>query len=327
MRKSFVIVVDFFRNISYNHNIFDCEVIQMFCPNCGHQNNDNVNFCAKCGTAFTYESPVQVVSTSDKVKSFIASPIVFVMCVVFSIALLLSIISGVTAAGSVGAEINVNIPYEYRSQIPDGFYDAVDIANDIMVFVSNVPSIILTIGMWLMYSSARSSSVMNTTGLTMIRGISIFYLVMMCIVCGIFALCGLVIMYAALISAFELMIGIAFIIIIIGCGLLALFIVFFAKLVVMLGRIRNTLITGVADDRISSFVAVMCFVLAGINFISSLQFILFDFLTFVSGIVTVASMIIFGVLIFSYRSMIKGHIEDIARAQMSYGNQYENNNY
>lgn len=273
----------------------------MFCPECGSFTDDNARFCANCGAEFLHvEVPVPIDITA-KVKSIISSAGFLILCILFTLSIAVGCLYNVFTADSA---VNEFI-YEFNAEAwRDGITlpevdSSVSVAS---VIISNIPSILVVIGLWLMYTEARGQE-NRLTGIGLIKGVTVFYLVAVSIIAGIILLLGLIIIVPVM-TAEPMAAGIIIAVLVLFAGIMALMIVFYAKTLCLLNTVRNTIVTGQPSDRISVFVAVMCFII-GAPMCMSVFSVITDPLSSLVSILMGASQVMFGMFILKYRTMMR----------------------
>ncbi len=293
----------------------------MFCSNCGIENTDGAAFCKNCGTkigtvaAPVYTAPVQAVKAPlsshpvlNVVKKVASSPLFLVAIIAYSVQILAAIINSTT----IGARLEMllyNLLDEMGGMVPYEFYEFVDAISRIGdipyvlgTLIGLIPAILICVGLWITYASARSrlSSGMKTSGLTMIKVITIIQLIGSCIAVAIIEILLLlaVIGIAATEYAPGLAIAILVFLVLVVAATYTLQIIFSAKIIKSINTAKNTVATGVPSDKVSGFVAVWAFVSAA-GFLFSL------FANFLSSAAAMTALICFGILIFKYKSEMR----------------------
>lgn len=216
-------------------------VVEDVCKNCGAPLNGK-SFCVVCGTSksgavpapkpvqTTYVPPVQTyapVSQVSPLKKSFGSAKFLVTTIFVTIYVLLSIFAGM---GDFGIP---DLPYEIRNAMSTG------------AIAGNIIPILIAVGLWITYATAKGSGKMSSAGLSIISVIMLLYLIAAWIPVVLTALAGLVFFIPGLImivtgesSAFggfittdyapgaALVLGIC---ILIGAGVLLLFVLLFYR--------------------------------------------------------------------------------------------------
>lgn len=297
----------------------------MFCKMCGVENADGSAFCKNCGINLSAPvapatpaavPPVQVtvqpLSTNpvlNAVKKVASSPLFLVAVIVYSLQILLTLINSTT----IGARLEMflyNLLDRFGGNAPYEFYEAVDSISRIgdipyvlFTVVGLIPTILICIGLWITYSSARNrlSDGMKTSGLTMIKVITIIQLVFSCISLALTEI--LLMLLVVGVAAEELynagvIIAILAFVVIISVAAYVLEIIYLAKIIKSINTAKNTITTALPSDKVSTFVAVWAFIsAAGKLFGLASNFLL--------SAATMTSLICFGILIFKYKSAMR----------------------
>ena len=188
----------------------------MFCSNCGIENVEGAVFCKNCGKNLTQPAvPVKAAKPPlsnnpvlNVIKKVASSPLFLVAIIAYSVQILGSVITA-AASGPLFSGMIYNILYEFGADIPYEFYnilDSIAMAGSGPVIVGTIigliPTILICIGLWITYASARSrtSDTMKTSGLTMIKVITVIQLVGTCLCLAAFEI---FLMFAVVASAAE----------------------------------------------------------------------------------------------------------------------------
>ncbi len=301
----------------------------MFCKDCGAQLENGTRFCPNCGSAQAVTPqpvipPTEPVSFADKVRATAkkagSSPAFLAATIGFTLTLLLNLLSLISASGT----------FAYGDLFADQDLLAYTASLSLVTgFINMLPAIVIAAGLWITYGTCASRKPqVNTAGLTMIFVVSLVQLVFTCIILliallfFIFAISGT--NYADYPHHDAAYLKALLIIFLVTVLVVFIFVLLYAiKVCTTISNIRNTLKTGVPNKRASRFVGVMCFIsgafliLNGIGelmnaglqtlngfYDEALPYILPSefFLSRISTLLTAATQILFGVLIFSYRS-------------------------
>lgn len=295
----------------------------MFCPDCGNFVDVNAQFCNHCGTKFVRVEVHVPIDVAVKVKSFISSKLMLILCIVFTLSTVLSI-----AYGSFNTDdILTDVIREYNSI---GTLERIDVTVSqglglCLNVIANIPTVLTVIALWMTCTDARRDKC-RFTGISMLKGLSVFYLVMICIVAVIGGVVILTVCFAMTVAE-PLLAGFTVVIGLFTIAVPVLFIVFYAKVISTLNAVTETLTAGRPSDRISVFAAVICFIIGAPLCLS----VFAVFTTPVSSLVNLlsaASYIIFGMLILNYRNMIREILFAPAyNGSVTYVNHENNNNY
>ncbi len=329
----------------------------MFCPNCGAQNENEATFCKNCGAklaasqgepqaqpaeAFTpnaaqpqpansytnyapYQAPVPENPVIGTVKRVAASPVFLTAVILFTVSLVMEIISSFAPSNAL-----VSFLYDFARENGFGYemrqflneYDFLleqDVAG---ILFSSAPTIVMAVGLWLIYAAAKkpNASGMSSAGLTVAKVMTIISLVLISIVTALFAIAFLGVSvglnYADGIPdfAFGIVYGIMFVVAV----AFVLYIVYLAKIIQSLNTVKNTVNSGIASDKVSGFVGVMCYIVGVITALNSISGLLFSVPTFLSSLCSGVATVLFGVVLFRYRNAMRA----FARPANFYGMNY-----
>ena len=308
----------------------------MFCSNCGFQNGESATFCQQCGTRLNNSEPsnnqnisYNNTATAVKVKAprsshpvlrvvkdFGASPLYLTAIIAFTFAIFFTLISlfrrdsaSIYAITGIMNRLGMS---EFNSIIWQ--------ANSYLIVlgvVSLIPSVIYAVGMWLVFAAAnqRNSNTMATTGLTMIKVMEIISLVFNCIIFAIAEIACIVgiisvlhiniygyydyqrpVMFAEYAVILLAMLSAA---IVIG---FVLAIIYQAKVISSINRVKKTIATANADYKVSGYVAIMNFILA---FFSIFSLFNSNYFLALSTLCSITGLICFGILLFKYKNAMK----------------------
>ena len=313
----------------------------MYCNNCGLQNKDGIKFCENCGAPLIQGDSVPSVTenvidtgvvsgnTADTplmatVRKFLTSKLFLVAIIFFCISIFASFISGVTEIVDDGKIENlfedIMPADEYNDEYNYGYFfdnflteeedeefangDELEdtIAFDSSSILSLAMPILMAVGFWLLYSSARSNrGQISTTGLKFIKVIQIIIFVvvevLLAIVIVVFLLLPVLSKATSLITNEEQML-ITFVVVVLG---VFMFIVLAAIIVIhifVLKGIKSAqkIIEGTVTLKGIGFVMVWCFISGISNAISSFGYITTP-MFFISQITIGVAYILFGVLL------------------------------
>ena len=256
----------------------------------------------------------------NTIKTIGSSPMYLIAAIAYSVALALQLL--VLDGGAV----------DMGQLMPGGSEIVYQISQGIGQLIGSVPSILIAIGLWLMYAQCVSDKeeAMRTGGLSLMKASTIVSLVLMCIALGLALLGGLIVLIlfsqlqGELVPYFEELIGeelgaaagaigVAFVAIVIGVVVLvaAVYIVYQAMVIKSINTVRKTATTGVPSDRVSGFVAVVNIIAGAISVISFLGGIKdwqYGFGAVADSLASICSgvaMILFGILLMNYRKEMR----------------------
>jgi len=317
-----------------------------FCQNCGHGNDEGAKFCVFCGKGFFIadtDQPENTMFTNDgaqtvfgarraawaasalsdaqqAVKSAGASNLMLASAVIVSMQLLLNLLSifRFNLTYSVGQLDLFRAPLFYG--IEEGIYEAgmglmegMNLLQGLIrsfMFMGLIPTILICVGLWMFVLASRRGDV-KTLGLSLLKGVAIYNIVMVAVVMAIFAVLSVVIIaamqsfsrysYGYNEEAIALVAVIIAIVIVIAALVLPLLYYIFALKTV--DTVKMTVITGKPSDKVSPFVAVYGCISAGIGLLFSLFSL--DAASVLTSLLNGTFMVIAAVMIFSYRKTMR----------------------
>lgn len=127
------------------------------------------------------------------------------------------------------------------------------------ILVGQLPNILVVVGLWMLYASAADTSgaPLKTAGLSIIRGVQIFQLVVL----GLVALLCLIVM-GVMVVGFQFydlaaIIPIVLVFLVVLAVVLAVGVLYYVKLIATLNGFRQTIWTGQPQGTVSLYVAVL----------------------------------------------------------------------
>ncbi len=271
-------------------------------------------------TAQNYSQQASVSGAVAAIKKLGSSPLFLILTILFSVSILVSILSSVFGTNQITALI-LNVMYEMGVPSSDLNEVAMVMGSGVNVFsiissiLGSIPSILIAIGLWMCYSAAsnKRSPIFKTSGLTMIKVIEIINLVLTCIA----ALFSLIVLIIALISVFimaggmgfegeaALSMGIMVLLFLLIAAIITFSIVFQAKIISTLSNVANSARTNTYIGNASAFVAVILFIYAIMPLLTGIFTIIFVPLLGITGLIGAVCNILAGILIFQYRGAVK----------------------
>ncbi|MCL2694329.1 MAG: zinc ribbon domain-containing protein [Oscillospiraceae bacterium] len=279
-----------------------------FCTNCGCHLESEAAFCAQCGARVEGAEPQQAASVPPEapqpsvqpaalVRKHASSPLFLTAIVLLTASIFMSFISVFMPSNSIMDIIDTvesvlidegSFSREEQGELVEMFAAAREFAVEfqgsvaLQEFLSLLPSMLICLGLWLFFKSCndRKNPGVRTTGLTIVKGVNIFYFVMILIV---FAL---LIILSAIISAFisaefgSDIVGAALVVtlIITSAIVLALLIPYYISMFRIINGARR-LLRGEGPVKFGMFFPVLVFIFSGIGILSSLSFLAYDPLT------------------------------------------------
>ena len=324
----------------------------MFCQKCGAALPDDSRFCTECGTvlasgtprpaptyapvapAYIPPAPVQPQVFSDHpvvaaIKKLGRSPLFLIATIFYTLVQLFNLVqyvgnvSGNNVYAFMQALEGLQLPYDVMRGIADALSSVSGPSN----FVSLLFGILVMSGLWAVYGASVSKRPRaGTAGLTMIFVTLLLDLILVC-------LCLLIVLIVLLIALSAISVGagaeaeaaLIAVLVVIGviAGIMAYMLVYDIKIFNSISRIKASLRTGTPDHKISGFVAVMCFIGSGFGLIGSAMSLVgslpylrwmtvFNWIALVIGIMGNVIPLLFGILIFMYKSKMKKFLAPIA---------------
>lgn len=246
------------------------------------------------------------------IRNALASPVLLVALITFSVSFLFDLFG------------LFDLPYllsDYGYYGMDEWY-AVSMMSVFSSLLTIAPSALLLAGFWVTYGSAKAGNP-KTAGLTMIKVALIIEMVFLCVIFGLMEIIlllgsSMISFGGSLTSSFgygvygyddfglAAMQGVFFVVMIFVAAALVLSIIFFVKAVKTAGVIRETVATGVPSDRVSGFVAVFLFIIAGLAASSFLSLMFLEgIFSMLGSACSITGMICLGIFLFSYRSKMR----------------------
>ena len=252
----------------------------------------------------------------DVVKRVGGSPLFLIGVIAFTIQLIVAMIPAKLGLLETVAPIlnymsmaNVSIPYEviYVVETLDSYGWGVRL---IINLIANVPAIIVCIGLWVAFSSAKSkrNPGMKTGGLTTIKVVNIYQIVVASISFAIVELILIIgiIASANLYSAYDgyfssgatAAMWISGIVAVLLAVVFVLVILYYSKIVKSINNVKKAIAMDSTEYKASVFVAVWL-IIAAVFSVGTI------FVSFVSTIATIIYLICFSVAIFEYNRSVK----------------------
>jgi len=290
-----------------------------FCPNCGAAANGNPtpqqarpvqqpmpNPAVQTAAVPPQAQPIPNAPRPRKmyelvwinIKKMLSAPVFIITVVLFTLSILLSFTGGSflnTILSSMGSVISLmgldswETQY-YLSEVMDGLGSLIGSSGTIINILTNLPSILIAIGLWLLVAAGFNKTHLKTptTGLTMIQVIVILQF--------IGALLPVLPLIAGAFILGEYSTKVLVIMLLIAVVLLVFVLLYYIKLLKTIGAIKDALISGTPNASISTFIIFMCFAGGIISAITSL--------TSLSGLCGAVSTIMFGYLLHAYKAKI-----------------------
>lgn len=200
---------------------------------------------------------------------------------------------------------------DYQSlQMLSGIFGSTSV---ISTLFSLIPAMVLVAGIWMVFAAAKQNKLpgIAATGMTMIRVIVIIELVLSCIaVFAVAAIGFLVVLGMGSLAGYygegTPVVVIMVLILIVILAVCAINIIYYVKLGGTVKRMKETMITGRPDTKVSLFVEILCY-LGGVgSAISALMSLVgLDIFGFLSNAGMGTASICFGMLLRQYRNKMQ----------------------
>ena len=250
-------------------------------------------------------------TTGRALRELLLSPLFLTAAIAFSVQILLGIIASAVGPSSFAAAFNTALEETdlYYSD-PSAYYafkDAISVINVVLAVLSAAPAIMIAVGLWIEFVSAKNRlQKMTTTGFTMIRIIVVIQLVLT----GIFIAVGItgsVVVAIAMSADTDFWIALMFLFIFLIAGVAFLRIIYLLKVIKMIGSAKDTILLGEKTESASLYVTVMTFISAGLSIITSLGSLLsLNIVGFLSSTAAATAAVAFALLIQKF-NVIEGY--------------------
>ncbi len=264
----------------------------MYCAKCGFQNSDQSMYCQKCGALLNsrngYKRVYRNLSSQSRMvnpgisegiagdlRRLILSPLYLVAVSALSAQVVMNILASATGdspfMGTIYDILN-NSELGYYMDYSQ-FYQLLGMLNRtsaIGVIISNIPTIAIAAGLWILYAQAHNTSQrMNVTGITIIRIVEIIRLALygLGVIVGII---GVLISMAALSEYIDNSAIIAVLIIILTALFASLAIIYYLQVIKLLGFASDIILIGKNTSQAPLYVVVLTFIAGGLQCISAL---------------------------------------------------------
>lgn len=257
----------------------------MFCSKCGQPCEEGMSFCKHCGAPLSQNIPAdgiryadasrqpvpaQMISQNpviDLMRRLTTSPLFLIGAIAYSCTILFTLIAAMSTSslewlmdqyfnflfqyGSIGeigeimGQVNRILPMMRRMSFGSALF-------------GQIPAILIAVGIWLLFASAknRSAAPLKATGLSLIKAVAIFYIVVNSLL-ALLVMVALFIVMAVAAGYEESLAAIFLVVIVLAAVVFFLAILFYVKLAGTIQTMQTTLRTGVPSDRVSVYVAVL----------------------------------------------------------------------
>ncbi len=288
----------------------------MYCPRCGTQNNDGVQFCQQCGMPLGAARPRQAAGPSrgEQIKAAARSPFYLTGIIAFTCATLFALVNAALAPATFSQYLYQFAMLADMDALSDpAVWQMLDLMDRwggstalLGALLGQLPAILICVGMWLLFASAlkRGPAPASTTGLTFIKVVTIIRLVLF--VLGLVLVEGVLIL--SIVAASEYgggsVIGVMIVLALVVLAVAAVVVVYYVLLVKTINTMGTTLRTQIPSDNVSVYVAVCCFIMGGGAAIMAIA-ARGGFLRLLSGLCSATASITFGCLLFNYRGRMR----------------------
>ncbi len=253
--------------------------------------------------------PIAAVSA---LKQVIASPLFVISAIMFTLLFLFNVYSVLMADKSFATTI-----FFYLEKFDLGFYslyeiwdiiDAIVTVLKVISVLSLIPALLTAIGLWVSFGASKNQQnpMMSTAGFSVLQAGAIINLVITCITCLPIVIIGFVFLSTGYQQG--MIMGLA--VLLVGTPYVIFAILYRSKIIGSISS-ASSCARGRTLAEPSTFVAVMCFLLAAIKIIGFMLPLVFSVknpflrpegIEMVSDLLSIATSITFGVLIFVLRS-------------------------
>lgn len=330
------------------------------CKHCNTFNKDENQFCINCGRKLDdqqyamppvppiqqpyssapvpfsygqpnnyYFSPAQPDPNGiQRIRDLAASNLMLILVILWFAQILISVV-----VSAVSSDLSYIIPTTSDSELVRIFSDTMPIFSLVSSITGLIPSILIGIGLLMVNRSASDRhSAMSTSGISLIRIITIIQFVFICIALFALFMVSLLVLSGSLgglldriIDQLELYIyfdgiNIANVINIIGVALLigiisggAVAISYFVILIKFLGSVLASVRTGIPQEKFATALSVISFIIGGFSAIGVFGALVsistasyFGLLNFITSALSATIYILMGVLIHKYKQAVYG---------------------
>ena len=256
--------------------------------------------------------------TMNVVRSMATSVLFLVGTIGYSVYVLFELLGSFTGGSeimnmfnNIMAQSGAYSSMDYQSlQILSGIFGSTSV---ISTLLGLIPAMVLVAGIWIVFAAAKQNKLpgIAATGMTMIRVIVIIELVFACIAVFAVAVIGLLAVVGMGSLAGYYGDGVPFVVImalvmIVILAICAIEIVYYVKLNGMVKSIKETMVTGRPNTKVSLFVEILCYLGGAGSAISALMSLVgLDIFGFLSNAGMGTAGICFGMLLRQYRNKMQ----------------------
>ena len=291
----------------------------MFCPRCGSQNGDQMKYCERCGAPLNAfdngramphaGTPVYSGNLMGALRGLISSPLYLVAVIGFTTQIVMTIIASATGYSQYAALFyrmlnESGLDYYLDYQTLSTVNNIINNTNIMSAAISNAPSIAICAGLWILFAQAHDQMKrIDTTGFTVIRIVVIirFVLYALGLALGvILTFIGIVVLNSYVDDVWG--IGLGIIVLILAFG--ALTILYYLKVLKMIGSAKDIIISDRKTAPAYLYVIVLTFIAAGLQCISALSALLTQgILFFLANAAGATACICFGLLMNKFNKL------------------------
>lgn len=304
----------------------------MFCPNCGQPCQDGVRFCQHCGAplqgggqpaasgpVYAQTPPAAPAAPAayapaegpvmQTLRRMARSPL-YLTCAIGYTCMIFFTLAGSFSSSTSNSILNylsmlANSSYEMNYLLGD-LYSVMPVVTGVSIgsaLLSQIPSILVAAGIWMVYASAmdNSGAPIKTTGLTMIRVIQIIALVFTSLLFLLLEVFIAVVM-TTLGQYDDSATGIFIALMVVVAIIAALDILYYVKLLSTIQSIRQSIWQQEPLCNISTYVAVLSILGGAVSILAILSGGVFGALSAIGGAV---AGIGFGIFLFQYRTQMR----------------------
>ncbi|MEG1427364.1 MAG: hypothetical protein RSC76_06710 [Oscillospiraceae bacterium] len=262
--------------------------------------------------------PLRETPATALLRKWGTSPLMLVLCVLFSLAAITGLITEIIAAGSQSALGNIHL--QNKVAVPAGTQSiALNIST---VIIGSVGGLLIAAGMWMFYFACKNQSqpVIKTTGISIIKVVYMIFSILAIVVLffagiALLILPGIMGGYMGLLEEYmepaaAQIVSSLFSFFGICCFFFALFLVIYLVFVVKtINAVLLTARTGMANGKISMFVIVMNWIVA----LSSFLLVFASGIDFLPPLLSCGGYAVLSLLLVKYRKPMQQIVCDERR--------------
>ncbi len=274
----------------------------MFCPKCGAKNDGNSSFCCSCeGQLPSDKADCKKKSYSNSctvvaLRQLGDSPLLLAAIILFTANAILTFIASLSFDFSALADVSNSLNNGFGSSDSENIIaDLSPIYSVLFIILVNIPVILTTVGLWITFVSLKdkSESYIKASGLTIIKGVNIAYMVIANIIMAMFDF--YLFMFTS--ESFD---GIIFLLLLLVLAIHVFINIYFVKLLKTINAMRLTIVNARPFAYVSELVAVCCFIIAAFSLygLSTAKSVV----SILQGITNAAPLVCFGLFLYKYKA-------------------------